>query len=79
MKTREQMSPWRAVPALAEILNAGSKHQTWTVPAIRNLLARRHENGLASCCRKIGQKLLVSEPGFVRWLETQADADQRAA
>lgn len=69
-----QLEPWRSVPALVDALNAGSDHPTFTVAAIRNLLAKRQHNGLSKYCRKVGQKLLVSQPGFIFWLEGQPDA-----
>ena len=68
-----QLEPWRSVPALAGALNAGSEHPTFTVAAIRNYLAKRQDNGLSQFCRKVGQKLLVSQPGFIFWLECQSD------
>ena len=67
------LEPWRSVPALADALNGGHKHATFSVPAIRNQLARRNENGLAQYVRKVGNKLIVSEPGYNRWLAQQYD------
>jgi hypothetical protein len=62
------LEPWRSVPALADALNNGATCPTFTVAALRNQLARRQENGLAFAVRKIGRKLIVSEPGYNYWL-----------
>ena len=63
-----QLEPWRSVPALADALNNGADCPTFTVAALRNQLARRHENGLAPFVRKVGRKVIVSEPGYNYWL-----------
>ena len=73
------LGPWRAVIPLVEVLNAGSRRPTFTVPAIRNYLAHRDKNGLAPYVRKLGAKLLISEPGFVHWLEQHYSTDSKAA
>ena len=73
-----RLDPWRSVPALVDALNAGSRHPTFTIAAVRNYLAKRHENGLAQYCRKLGQKVLISQPGFVTWLENQPDTRDAA-
>jgi hypothetical protein len=64
----ELLEPWRSLPALADALNNGAISPTFTVAALRNQLARRHENGLAFAVRMIGRKLIVSEPGYNYWL-----------
>jgi hypothetical protein len=72
------LEPWRSVPALADALNNGATRPTFTVAALRNQLARRHENGLGPYVRKIGRKLIVSEPGYNHWL-SQHPCDAEAA
>ena len=67
-RTRETLTPWRSVPALADALNAGSKHPTFTIASLRNYLAKRDENGLDQYVRTVGRKVLVSEPGFQLWI-----------
>jgi len=65
------LQPWRSVHALTDALNNGAEHPTFTLASIRQLLAFRCENGLAEFVRKIGNKVLVSEPGFNYWVERQ--------
>lgn len=67
----ESLPPWRDVRSLTAVLNAGSPVPTWTAPAIRNLLAHREKNGLGHYTRKLGARLLISEPGFYAWLAEQ--------
>jgi len=67
----ESLPPWRDVRSLTAALNAGSPVPTWTVPAIRNLLAHREKNGLGAFTRKLGARVLISEPGFYAWLAEQ--------
>lgn len=69
------LAPWRDVRSLAAALNAGSPVATWTIPAIRALLAERGRNGLATFCRKVGARVLISEPGFNAWLAEQGMDD----
>ena len=60
-----QFKPWRSVAAPCDVLNAGAEHPTFTVSAIRNLLAKRYQNGLEQFTSKLGVKVLISEPGSV--------------
>jgi len=73
------LKPWRSVYALADSLNDGAQHPTFSIPSLRNLLAVRDQNGLDRFVRKVGGKLLVSEPGFNFWIEQQGkpcDSDE---
>lgn len=62
-------STWRSIEALAERLNAGAKRPTMTSHAIRHYVRNADNNGLAPHVRRIGRKILISEPGFLSWLE----------
>jgi hypothetical protein len=62
---------WRSIPAMADVLNEGSKHPTFTTHALRHLTRAAAENGLAPHVRRIGRKILVDERGFRRWLNEQ--------
>ena len=64
----EMLEPWRSVSALADVLNAGADRPTFSESAIRNLLAKRAENGLQQYVVKLNRKLLISEPGFNCWI-----------
>ena len=68
----EFLEPWRSINALADSLNRGADSPTFTPCAIRNLVAKRERNGLAPVVIKVGKKVLVSEPGFNRWLTSRA-------
>lgn len=62
--------PWRSIPALAEILNAGATVPTMTEHALRHYVRHAAKNGLWPHVRRIGRKIIVSEPGFMKWLDS---------
>ncbi len=59
---------WRTVEALAERLNAGARKPTFTPHALRHHVRQAPSNGLAFAVRRIGRKVLVSESGFIEWI-----------
>jgi hypothetical protein len=59
---------WRAIPALVEILNEGAKNPTFTDHAVRHYVRHADENGLAPHVRRLGRKILISQSGFMHWL-----------
>ncbi len=65
-------SDFRAIRPLCERLNAGAESQTFTEHAIRHYVRNRTKNGLAPACRRLGKKILISESGFLAWLEGKA-------
>lgn len=73
----DALEPWRSVQALTDALNLGAKRPSFTDSAIRNYLAKRQENGLDRFVRKVGKKIIVSEPGFNYWLAQQWEEEQR--
>jgi len=73
----DMLEPWRSIPALTDALNIGSKRPSFTDSAIRNYLAKRHRNGLDQFVRKVGKKIIVSEPGFNYWLAQQWEKEER--
>ena len=75
--TGPDLEPFRSVPALADSQNRGADTPTFTESAIRNHLARRDENGLSQFVRKVGNKVLISEPGWNFWLRQQGQHPQR--
>jgi len=77
--TYYQLKPWRSVAALCDVLNAGAEHPTYTASAVRNLLAKRDKNGLQKFTRKLGGKVLISEPGFIYWMTTAGTFDHESA
>lgn len=68
------LAPWRTIAALADTLNAGSAVQSFTVHGIRHYIYMA-ESGrapdLLPFIRRIGRKVLISEQGFLYWLETR--------
>lgn len=69
----EQLAPWVSPKALPSAANGSVDPPTWTLAAIRNLLADRDKNGLARYVRKVGAKVLISVPGFHRWVGDQVE------
>lgn len=69
------MSPspndYRAIVPLTERLNAGATRPTFTTHAIRHYVRNCGTNGLAPYVRRIGRKILVSESGFLAWLDSK--------
>lgn len=65
------MNDYRSVNALAEALNAGLKYPTFSTHAIRHYVRHAECNGLAPAVRRIGRKILISESGFLDWLNDQ--------
>lgn len=70
----QDLAPWRTISALVEALNAGSTVQSFSVHGVRHYVYMA-ESGrspdLLPFVRRIGRKILVSEPGFLRWLESR--------
>ena len=62
---------WRSVGALSERLNKGALCQTLSSHAIRHYVRHAASNGLAPHVRRLGKKILISESGFMRWLDSQ--------
>jgi hypothetical protein len=67
----KQLLPWRGVKALTECLNAGSPEPSFSEHAVRHYVRNAARNGLAPYVRRIGRKILISEPGFQAWLESR--------
>lgn len=59
----------RTIGALAERLNAGAKHPTFTEYSLRHYVRNADSNGLEPAVKRIGRKILVSESGFISWIE----------
>ena len=62
---------YRAIVPLAERLNAGATRPTFTSHAIRHYVRNCGTNGLAPHVRRLGRKILVSESGFLAWLDSK--------
>lgn len=62
---------FRAIAPLIERLNAGATRPTFTSHAIRHYVRHCQDNGLAPHVRRLGRKILVSESGFLAWLDGQ--------
>ena len=70
----DELTPWRSLAALAEVLNAGAEEKTFSRHGIRHYVHQAmagYEPTLQPYIRRIGRKLLVSEPGFLYWLATR--------
>ena len=65
---------FRAIVPLIERLNAGATRPTFTSHAIRHYVRNCGTNGLAPHVRRLGRKILVSESGFLAWLDSKKGA-----
>jgi hypothetical protein len=59
---------------LAERLNAGAKHPTFTEYSLRHYIRNAHRNGLAPAVKRLGRKILVDEGAFIAWLNSREAA-----
>jgi hypothetical protein len=76
----ETLTPWRSLAALAESLNEGSDTPTFSRHGIRHYVYQAeagNEPDLMPFVRRIGRKLVISEPGFLHWLETRPTTRKR--
>ncbi len=70
-------TPWRSIPALAERINAGATHLTFTTHSIRHYVRNADKNGLAPHVRRLGRKVLINESGFLQWLDRGLPNDRQ--
>lgn len=64
-------SDFRAINALCERLNAGAATPSFTTNALRHYVRAADKNGLAPYVRRLGAKILISESGFLGWLDSK--------
>jgi hypothetical protein len=64
---------WATLPGLLERLNGRTTNPAYTLDGLRWLVRNAEQNGLAEHIRRPagGKKLLISVPGFFRWIEQQ--------
>jgi len=79
INTTAPAAGWRTLKALHERLNQGAAQETVTLHALRYQLRNAATNGLAQHIRRVGRKLLISEPGYLRWIDTQPREWRREA
>lgn len=46
------------------------KHKAFSEGSLRWLWFNGEKNGFASCVRKVGKKVLISEEDFLTWIES---------
>ena len=73
----EPSSPWATIIALAALLNDDSPVPVFTADSLRHLVRHASENGLEPHIRRIGAKVLIHRPGFMRWVEQQPSSRPR--
>jgi hypothetical protein len=69
----ENPAPYRTLKALADRLNDGSDYPSFSVHGLRHYVYAAEAGkapGLLPYIRRIGRKILISEPGFLYWLQT---------
>ena len=66
--TTPDADSWRSINALAERLNDGARHPTFTPASIRHYVRNADHNGLAPHVRRLGRKVVVNERGFRDWV-----------
>lgn len=47
----------------------------FTKASIRYCILKRKENGLDSCLRRVGKKILFDLDGFEKWIDSRKDKD----
>ncbi len=65
---------FRAIRPLCERLNTGAAAPTFTTHPVRHYVRHCQHNGLAPHVRRLGRKILVSESGFLAWLDSKKGA-----
>lgn len=66
--TDQDLEPWVSIDSLVDNLNGDANVKTWTHWMIRYHLKSRDTNGLNQYTVKLGNKVLVSQPGFNKWI-----------
>lgn len=64
-------SDFRAINALCERLNAGASTPSFSTHAVRHYVRQADKNGLAPYVRRLGSKILISESGFLGWIDSK--------
>lgn len=70
----EDLAPWRSLTALCDRLNEGADTPSFGVHGVRHYVYAAEdgrEPELLPFVRRIGRKILISEPGFLHWLATR--------
>ncbi len=67
-----ELNDYRAIRPLCERLNTGADAPTFTTHAVRHYVRQRANNGLAPYVRRLGRKILISESGFLAWLDSKS-------
>lgn len=68
------VTQWRTVAALAERLNAGSTHPTFSEFSLRHHIRNASHNGLKPAIKRLGRKILIDEGAFIAWLDSRGGA-----
>ena len=72
-------APWRTLLALVERLNAGAEEPSFSKHSLRHYVYQAEcgkAPDLLPFIRRVGRKILISEPGFMHWLETRPSVRQ---
>ena len=62
------LKPWLSIQALADALNKEADAKEWTHWSIRYYIENGHKNGLNQYVSRLGKRILVSKPGFYKWV-----------
>ena len=62
---------FRAIRPLCERLNTGAAAPDLHHPCRQHYVRHCQDNGLAPHVRRLGRKILVSESGFLAWLDSK--------
>lgn len=65
LNTQTSLHDWVLIPEFKR------RYPNFSTP-IKWLLLHRHSNGLSEHCRLVGRRLYLSIPGFLHWIENQA-------
>lgn len=79
MQTTQSAAPnsWRSINALADRLNEGAKHPTFTTHSLRHYVRNADRNGLDRAVKRLGRKILIHEARFLAWLDGRENTGAR--
>lgn len=61
------------VKKYATVRDLSKLYPFFSEAAIRYMIHKKEENGLSSCIRRVGRKILFNVAEFDKWLDSQKD------
>ena len=57
------------LPSLLTVRQFSLKHPAFNEGGLRWMIFHAHTNGMKSCIRRLGKKVLINEAAFFQWVE----------